>query len=305
MARLSDADGVVLRPEEFRLLRDLFSARTGIAFGPESRFAIERRLRERLAVLNLANFSEYYHFLRFNPLADAEWDEALDLVTTNETYFFREDFQLRAFRDEVLPLLANQAEQSRTRRLSIWSAGCSTGEEVYSIAILIHQSGLFSRKAPNGEPLWDVRVHGSDISRRCVANARRAVYAGGAFRVTPPEVRRDFFEDRADGFHVIESIRDMCHFGQMNLLHADRARVLGNMDAIFCRNMLIYFDAPARKQVISTFHERLLPGGVLLLGHSESLLNVSTAFELLHLRGDLIYRKPPAQFRDSRNPGKV
>jgi chemotaxis protein methyltransferase CheR len=325
-------DGISLKPEDFRLLRDLFAARTGLGFGIDARFTLERRLRERLAVLNLMSFSEYYHYLRFNPHADAEWEEAIDLLTTNETYFFREQHQLRAFRDEILPML-EELNRGR-RRLAVWSAGCSTGEEAYTIAILVDQSGLFRRGAspaepaqglppakpaqnlppakpaqnlspaklaqnlrPSGEPPWDVRVYGSDISRRCVAAARRGVYGDGAFRTTPPEIRRAFFHNHPDGARIIEPIRQMCHFGQMNLLHEDRSRVIGRADAIFCRNVLIYFDAHARRQVIDTLYERLYPGGVLLLGHSESLLNVSTAFELLHLKDDLVYRKPLGQFR--------
>jgi chemotaxis protein methyltransferase CheR len=279
--------GITLKPEELRLLRDLFSARTGLTFGLDARFALERRLRERLAVLNLTSFAEYYHYLRFNSRADEEWDEAVDLLTTNETYFFREAHQLRAFKDELLPKLAEQA--TNRRRIAVWSAGCSTGEEVYTIAILMHQGGYFDG--------WDVRIYGSDISRRCVAAARRGVYGAGAFRVTPPDIKKKYFVEREDGFHVSELIREKCHFGHVNLLHEDKTRVLGRADAIFCRNVLIYFDSHARKRVIDMFTERLYPGGVLLLGHSESLLNVSTAFELVHLREDLVYRKPLIEVR--------
>jgi chemotaxis protein methyltransferase CheR len=282
-------DAITLKPDEFRLLRDLFATRTGLHFGPESRFTLERRLRERLTVLNLGSFLAYHHYLRFGTHAADEWDEAIDLLTTNETYFFREARQLRAFREEILPML--QTLTRARRRLAIWSAGCSTGEEVYTIAILVHQSRLFPTE-PVGEPRWDVRVYGSDISRRCVAAARRGVYAESSFRVTPDDVRRSFFQENADGWHVCEPIRELCHFGQMSLLDEDRSRVLGKADAIFCRNVLIYFDARARKTAIEVLYDRLNPGGVLLLGHSESLLNVSTAFELLHLRDDLVYRKP-------------
>jgi chemotaxis protein methyltransferase CheR len=307
-------DGVVLKPDEFRLLRDLFAARTGLNFGPEARFALERRLRERLMVLKLASFTEYHHYLRFGVHAEAEWDEAVDLLTTNETYFFREDRQLRAFQNELLPLLHGGARPAR--RLSIWSAGCSTGEEAYTIAILVHQSGQFFPRrrlasgqgwpfagAPtngDGDASWDVRVYGSDISRRCVAAARRGVYGESSFRATPDELRRAFFQERHDGWHVAETIRQMCHFGQVNLLD-DRAHVFGRADVIFCRNVLIYFDARARKAAIEMLYDRLNPGGVLLLGHSESLLNVSTAFELLHLKEDLVYRKPVSA-RNSNAP---
>lgn len=290
-------EGAPLRAEEFRLLRDLFSARTGLQYGPEARFTMERRLRERLDALSLTSFAEYYHHLRFSPQADEEWTAAIDLLTTNETYFFREPRQLRAFQAEVLPMLREQALSRK--RLQIWSAGCSTGEEVYTLAMLILESRLF----PKDEG-WDVRVYGSDISKRCVTHARKGLYGVAAFRAMPDEYRK-FFLRKAEGELVVESVRALCHFGQLNLLHEDSARVIGRADAIFCRNVLIYLDTHARRQVIDMFHERLFPGGVLFLGHSESLLNVTTAFELLHLREDLVYRKPRGQFRTPPNFGKV
>ncbi len=289
-------DAVILKPDEFRMLRDLFAARTGLHFGPESAFSLERRLRERLKILKLSSFSEYHHYLRFGARADEEWDEAIDLLTTNETYFFREERQLRAFRLEVLPLLRAQARVRR--RLVVWSAGCSTGEEAYTIAILIATSRLFPTEGAMDE-CWDVRVYGSDLSRRCVAAARRGIYGQSSFRATSPEQRAAYFQEKKDGWHLIEPIRRVCHFGQTNLLDQERLRVLGKADAIFCRNVLIYFDPRARKTAIEMLYERLVPGGVLLLGHSESLLNVSTAFELLHLKDDLVYRKP-ASARESQ-----
>jgi chemotaxis protein methyltransferase CheR len=282
-------DAVTLKPEEFRLLRDLFAARTGLHFGAEARFTLERRLRERLTVLKLGSFAEYHHYLRFGAYKSAEWDEAVDLLTTNETYFFREARQLRAFQNEVLPML-HQLTRSR-RRIAVWSAGCSTGEEAYTLGVLLHTSLLFPRDQPP-EVRWDVRVYGTDISRKCVAAARRGVYPSSSFRSTPDDVKRAFFQERPDGWHVSDTVRSLCHFGQMNLLDEDRSSVFGKADAIFCRNVLIYFDARARKSAIEVLYDRLNPGGVLLLGHSESLLNVSTAFELLHLRDDLVYRKP-------------
>jgi chemotaxis protein methyltransferase CheR len=208
-------------------------------------------------------------------------------VTVNETYFFREDYQLRAYQQEVLPmLLATERD-----RLSVWSAGCSTGEEVYSIAIATLESAVL-----NGARC-DVRVFGSDISRRCVAAARRGVYGPSSFRATPPEMRRRWFSERAGGVHVSEQVRASCQFGHLNLLDSVRAAVVGRVDVIFCRNVLIYFDDVSRRRVIDMFYDRLLPGGFLLLGHSESLLNVSTAFELVHLREDLVYRKPKSASR--------
>jgi chemotaxis protein methyltransferase CheR len=150
--------------------------------------------------------------------------------------------------------------------------------------MITRESGLFSGKS--------VRVFGSDVSRRCIAQARRGVYGPSSFRAMPPELRRRYFDEQRDGAHVVDELRAMCQFGLLNLLDGPRTSVVGRVDVIFCRNVLIYFDDASRRRVIDMFYDRLLPGGYLLLGHSESLLNVSTAFELVHLREDLVYRKP-------------
>jgi chemotaxis protein methyltransferase CheR len=274
----------VLRADEYRLIRDLVSERLGIWFGPESRLSLERRLRERLSVNGLTSFVDYYQLLKYSPLAALEWEEASEVLTTHETYFFREDYQLRAFKNELLPVLADRGKQRR--RLHVWSAGCSTGEEVYTIAMIVLESGLFDG--------WEVRIYGSDLSKKCIAAARRGVYGPASFRNTTEESKRAWFQGQgADGqASVVAAVRALCQFGQMNLLDEERTHLVGRCDVIFCRNVLIYFDASARKRVIEMFHERLVTGGVLLLGHAESLLNVSTAFELLHLKEDLVYRKP-------------
>jgi chemotaxis protein methyltransferase CheR len=234
-------------------------------------------------VRGLATFGDYYQLLKYGPNANEEWEEACELLTTHETYFFREDYQLRAFKSEVLPLIA---ERSRARRrLHVWSAGCSTGEEAYTIAMLVLDAGLFDG--------WEVRVYGSDLSKKCIAAARRGVYGPASFRTTTPEAKAQWFVPAEQGFYSVSpQVRALCHFGQMNLLDEERTHLVGRCDVIFCRNVVIYFDAPARRSVIDMFYERLVPGGVLLLGHAESLLNVSTAFELLHLKEDLVYRKP-------------
>jgi len=279
----------VLRADEYRLIRDLVSERLGIWFGPESRLSLERRLRERLTVRGLTSFGDYYQLLKYSPLAAAEWEEASEVLTTHETYFFREDYQLRAFKNELLPLLAERGKQRR--RLHVWSAGCSTGEEVYTIAMLVLESGLFDG--------WEVRIYGSDLSKKCISVARRGVYGPASFRTTTEEAKRTWFvphgkveQGGGEALGVAPNVRALCHFGQMNLLDEERTHLVGRCDVIFCRNVLIYFDGPSRKRVIEVFHDRLVAGGVLLLGHAESLLNVSTAFELLHLNEDLVYRKP-------------
>jgi chemotaxis protein methyltransferase CheR len=262
-------------------MRQLVNENSGILLADDAAATVERKLTERVVALGLGNFAEYCDYLRYHPQRRTELDRAIELITTNETYFFRELSQLRAFEREVLPQLRDAARQRR--RLTIWSAGCSTGEEVYTLAIVTQRSGLFDG--------WEVRVLGNDISRRVLQTARRGVYREASFRAMPTEYER-YFIQTPEGRMVHASIRANCHFGHFNLLDEARVAMIGRVDAIFCRNVLIYFDQASRRRVIQSFYDRLEPQGFLMLGHSESLLHTSTAFELAHLRGDLAYRKP-------------
>lgn len=282
-------EGPSLAVEDFRMIRDLINRFCGIHFSDDARTIVARRLRERLEAVGLTDYGAYYQYLRYHPDAVTELENAVEVLTTNETYFFREEYQLRAFRDEILPQLKERAEERGTRRLALWSAGCSSGEEAYTLGILIEDSGLFKG--------WDVRIYGNDISRRVLHKARRAVYTEASFRTTDDRYM-SYFVDVSDGKQVHPRIRAMCHFGHLNLLDHSRTAIVGRVDAVFCRNVLIYFDPDSRKKAIDTFYHRLVAGGYLLLGHSESLLNASTAFELVHVSTDLVYRRPaPHLFR--------
>jgi chemotaxis protein methyltransferase CheR len=271
-----------LHSPEFRLLADLFRERAGLQFEESSLMAFERRLGERVAELGLRNFHDYYRYLLFSGAGERELEIALGLITTAETYFFRQDYQLRSFQKDCLPELAKLNRNAR--HLVVWSAGCSTGEEVYTLAILIKESGLFND--------WSVRVIGGDLSAVRVAQARRGVYRETSFRTTDARQRALYFEPEGRFFRVNEAIKSMCHFGQLNLLQESSLMAVGRVDVVFCRNVLIYFSAAAKTRVIKNLYDRLVPGGYLFLGHSESLLNLSTAFELAHLSEDLAYRKP-------------
>lgn len=276
------------RPEmsaaEFRLLRDLIHEHAGLYFDEAKMYLLARRLAPRLEVTGTRTFADYARMLRFGSRGKAELEEVLDRVTTNETYFFREEYQLRAFRDEILPEL--RRHQPRGQRINVWSAGCSTGEEPYTISMLIQEAGGFSD--------WDVRIIGSDISRRALEAARKGRYRKRALRETDPARKRRFFRERDNLHEPREEIRAPVSFARINLLDEDAHDLLGAVDVLFCRNVLIYFDAPVRERVINSFYNRLAPGGYLLLGHSETLLNLSTAFELVQLQNDTVYRKPPS-----------
>src|SRR5512138_569525 len=278
----SPVDAPAMSEEEFRLLRDLVHGHCGIFFRDDTRYLLERRLAPRLQALGLASFREYHRYLRYDPARAAELDEAVDAITTNETYFYREPAQLGAFSREVLPELARAL--APLRRLRILSAGCSTGEEAYTLAVLVRESGLFDG--------WDVEIVGVDISRRCLAAARAAAYGEHAFRSPEAEHMRRWFRLRGGKWVVDDAIRGMVRFGRENLLDRDALASVARLDVVFCRNVMIYFDLPARRRVLAKLHEKLRDGGWLLLGHSESLLNVTADFDIVHLTRDLVYRKP-------------
>jgi chemotaxis protein methyltransferase CheR len=268
--------------EEFRLLRDLIHDHCGIFFREDTRFLLERRLGARLEALGLPGYSAYHRHLCFDPGRQAELQKAIELVTTNETYFYREPHQLDALAREILPELARLHATDRTLR--ILSAGCSTGEEAYTIAVLVKESRLFDG--------WNVEIFGCDISSRCVEHARAGIYGEHAFRNVEAEALRRWFHLREGKWSIDASIQRMVRFSRENLLDPRALATIARVDVLVCRNVLIYFDVAARKQVLAAFHQKLRDGGWLLLGHSESLVNLTADFEIVHLKNDLVYRKP-------------
>jgi chemotaxis protein methyltransferase CheR len=278
-------DELVPLPDDvFRLLRDFIHDYCGIYFDDGSKFLLERRLNRRLEQHRLRSFTEYYHFLRYDRKREEELVVLIDNLTTNETYFFRENAQLKAFSEEILPELRVQSGSRRSLR--IWSAGCSTGEEAYTIAILLLESGDWWHD-------WQVEIIGSDINQRVLHTARRGLYKKGSHRATPPEMLRKYFVEEGRGdYRIIDPVRELVSFSYVNLLDPHKTSLIRDLDIIFCRNVIIYFDQAAKKRVIDVFYRMLRESGYLLLGHSESLMNISTAFVLKHLRNDMVYQKP-------------
>ena len=270
-----------LPDDVFRMLRDAIYKRSGIYFSDASKYLLQKRLSPRARGLNFDSFQKYFYFLQYDPRADAEYDQIFDLVTTNETYFFREPAQLAAFIDEIVPeLLATKPG----RKIRIWSAGCSSGEEVYTIAMLLSERGLFEKAA--------FEIFGSDINQQVLAKARRGVYRESSFRATSSDLRDRYFTKEADGtWKINDSIRNRVSFGRLNLYDEARVSLLGQLDLIFCRNVIIYFDDASKRIVINNFYSRLGESGYLLLGHSESLISLSTQFKLRHLKNDMVYQK--------------
>ncbi len=274
----------IMSEEEFVLLRDCVYSHCGIFFDNDSKYLLEKRLSRRLTALNLPSFREYYQYLKYNRKKDQELMDIMDILTTNETYFFRESFQLKAFTEEIIPELIKVKHASGNRSIRIWSAGCSTGEEPYTIAMLLQ--GIRELRD------WKIEIIGTDISQRVLQHARRAVYGKSSFRATDEEYIKRFFVEQEDGLKVCDEIRNLVTISHLNLFDTNRMIMLGKMDLIFCRNVIIYFDIAAKKRVVESYFNTLCDGGFLLLGHSESLMNITTLFTLRHFKNDMIYQKP-------------
>lgn len=275
---------ILMSDEEFRLIRDLVYTHSGLFFDNDSKYLLEKRLGRRLSLHQLPAYRDYYHFLRYNRGKEQELSDIMDILTTNETYFFREAFQLKAFTDEIMPELIAEKEKRGERSLRIWSAGCSSGEEPYTIAMLLQEMGCCKG--------WRVEIIGTDISHRVLQQARKAVYGKSAFRATDETYIKRFFQEQDGSFKIADKVKELVTISHLNLFDQNRLALLGRMDIIFCRNVIIYFDQIAKKKVVEIFHRMLREGGHLLLGHSESLMNISTAFTLRHLKNDMVYQKP-------------
>lgn len=267
---------------EFQELLRIFNGVAGLCFDDSALPLFQRRLAARLPLHDLDSYRDYVRLLHFGAQAEAELAAALDLLTSGETYFFRHQEQLSLLSRTILPSLA--AANASSRRLTIWSAGCSSGEEAYTVAILLSESGLFEG--------WNVRIFGHDLSHERIEHARQGCYFQGAFRSTNERIKRTYFDESGRIWQVKETLRRLCQFAPLNLLEKHPEAFVGRVDLVLCRNVLIYLDERARSKVIENLYERLTPGGYLLLGHSESLKFMDTPPELIGLEQDLAFRKP-------------
>lgn len=233
------------------------------------------KVSKRLSVLNMS-YREYTEFLKRN---QQEWNNLIELITNNETYFFREESQLNELSNAILPQLRNK------KCIRIWSAACSTGEEPYSLAMTIAESGIV--------PLESVRIIATDINRKVLQIARRGWYHKNSlcFRRTPKEMLDKYFFPQDEGFQIKSFLKDRIEFRHSNLLNDEDMAADEKVDIIFCRNVLIYFDSVTTRRVIANFYNRLHPGGFLFLGHAETITGMNTNFETINARATFYYRK--------------
>ncbi|MGI4791605.1 MAG: CheR family methyltransferase [Janthinobacterium lividum] len=277
---------LILTDKEFGLFRDLIYQLAGIALNPGKRQLVQSRLQKRRHFYNHKSFGEYYALVSSLHDGDPELTTFVNCITTNKTDFFREPHHFEFIAETIIPELAAQVRRhEREPRLRVWHAGCSTGEEPYTLAITLAEA----QAALGG---WDVRQLASDIDTNVLAHAETAVYSSERIAPVPQHLQHKYFLRgtgiRQDEYKVKSLLREQITFRQINLLDNDwpiRSDV--QFDMIFCRNVVIYFDKPTQQRLFARFQERLLPGGYLFLGHSESLFGNNGDFDSV---GHTIYR---------------
>jgi chemotaxis protein methyltransferase CheR len=270
-------------PVEFAKFCDYFYRRTGILFDEKKRYAVERRLQERIGFTSSTNFADYFRLLRFDA-SGAELQTIVDMLTINETYFFREDYQFTALVTGVLPELARDRRKGDPIR--IWSIPCSTGEEPYSIVLF-----LLEKWAQVDD--YSVDISASDIDTRVLNSAREGIYGERSLQRLPEPIKSKYFTKLGpDRYQISRDVRDSVNFSHVNITAPGDLSPFRGVDVVFCRNMLIYFDDISRRQAIELLYECMNPGGFICLGHSESMSRISSLFRPRKFSETIIYQKP-------------
>jgi chemotaxis protein methyltransferase CheR len=263
---------------QFQRLAQIIKDRSGIHFPETKKYIVESRLSHRLGELELDDFDQYIAFLTMGPYQTEEFQEMFNRITINETSFFRNEPQLSVFEKQILPELLDA--RSGSKRIRIWSAACSTGEEPFTLAIILHRTLGIRLKD------WTIEILGTDISERALNIANSGEYSSYAMRSTPELVKSRYFREKNGIWTLDEEIRRMVSFDLHNLRDTLAAKRHGRWDVIFCRNVMIYFDDEMKKRVIDMFGDLISPDGTLFIGHSENIRDVNERFEPLpHVQG--------------------
>jgi chemotaxis protein methyltransferase CheR len=277
---------------ELTEIRSLIERRTGILFDASRERFLSTRVRDHLQSKRLAHGTELLRVLRGS---NAEYDAFLERLLTQETSFFRYPDVFDALEKKVLPEIHIKKFWENPRTLRVWSAGCATGEEPYSVAITLAEALEFA-------DAWDIRILASDISRQALQHAERGVYPSRSLQGLSSRRIENWFVKVGDQFMIKPRIRNMVAFAPMNLSDAP---YMGRFDLIFCMNVLIYFSEEKRSALIQRFYEWLEPGGCLFLGHAESLANSPVKFQTNIHREARIYQKPPSSVAFRAKAGEV
>ncbi len=275
--------GVKMSDDTFRLIREFIYQQTGIYFQDNKKYLLEGRLGKRLQVLNLGTFEEYLQLIKYGTRRNEELKFFYDAITINETFFFRNEPQFEAFEKTLVPAIL--AGKPGRYKLRVWSSASSSGEEAHTIAML-----YLERLKPK-YPGLELEVVGTDINSTVLDTARKGVYRDYSVRNMPKMYLDKYFKAEDGRFTVRDDVRRLVRFENLNLYDQIRMRQMGTFDIVFCCNVLIYFDAPSKIQVVSNLYDALNRGGFLFIGYAESLHGISTAFKLENFPKTVAYKK--------------
>jgi chemotaxis protein methyltransferase CheR len=273
---------------ELMLIRTYLYEQTGLAFVGSQWHFFKKRIIKRIEESKFSSIREYISFLKFDPRGKQELKDLYNLLTVNETYFFREKPQLEALINTVLPEMIDikqNEKMTNMKSIRLWSAASSNGSEPYSIAILLKEKGLLNKGIT-------FNIYGTDINTDVINTAREGLFSEPDLRNTPPELKEKYFTKKGNFYEINEEIKRMVSFSIVNLFSKTQTATLKNMDIIFCRNVLIYFDIESKKIVAKNLYDNLVPNGYLFLGMSDTLFKVTNLFLLKPLKGVMVYRKP-------------
>lgn len=287
----------VLTDAEYDATTELLERLAGLVFDRSRRAALSAILHDRVDGSGRSGVLDYLTWVA-SPLGSTERQLLLDAVTIQETHFFRNLPQIEALRTAVLPELLARAQASG-RPLTIWSAGCSTGEEPYTLAMVL----LELLDGRSGVP---VRIVGTDVSAAALTVARQGVYSGRTIRLAEPGAAQRWFDELEDGsWSVRPEVRGLVEFRVHNLVAEEPAFDPNQVDLVVCRNVTIYFTRETTRELVHRFHRTMVPGGYLMLGHAETLWQVSDAFALVPVGEAFVYRKEAHSVRRGPSPSRV
>ncbi|MBD2182872.1 protein-glutamate O-methyltransferase CheR [Planktothrix sp. FACHB-1355] len=265
----------------FTLLRDLIHERIGVNYDNERRDLLAEKLTPRVIACGLDSFLDYYYFLKYDDAAEQEWKQVMDAISIQETFFWREMDQIRALVEVLVP---EHFTAHPTECLRIWSAACASGEEPLSIAMALNEKGWFAR-AP-------IEIYASDGSPSAIAKARQGVYRDRSFRNLPPHLQTKYFrEEQENQWRVVPELHSRIKWTTANLMAESEIQHLATANIIFCRNVFIYFSEKAIYQTVRAFSKTMPTPGYLCVAASESLLKLTTEFELQEIENAFIYVK--------------
>jgi len=272
---------MIITQSEFNTLRELIYNKTGIAINDSKMNFISRRIKARMEAIEIRTCKDYLRYLSFDYKKEELQNLILNIVN-HETYFFREYPQLEFFVENIIPIIEN--DKNRIKSLNVLSAGCSTGDEPYTLAIIL-------REMLDNFDSWQVHIDGLDISHKALEKAKKGVYYSRSLRDTPYVYRDRYFDKKEDNYIVKPVIKNMVNFINANLYNIKQIQLLSKYDLIFMRNVLIYFDYDSGRTVLEKLYEQMNKGAFLFLGHAESVAKYTNYFRMERMGNMLIYRK--------------